>query len=237
MFMESIEKFSKEVCEKLNYYVYKLIDPRNGEVFYVGKGKDNRVFDHVQGRNLADIENPKIERIKQIHAANLDVIKVIVRYGLTEKEAFIVESVLIDTYPGLTNIQAGHNSDYGPDNVIHIEKTLCAVPAKIQHNMLILKTNEDWYQDNINIINSGKNIGTWRLDIEKAKKYEYVAIVVDRIFRSIYKVDENSWYQQDNRCGFSGEKLKNEISALYIDKSLPEELCVRSSNPVRYFNI
>ena len=29
-------EFSKEVIEELKYYVYKLIDPRNGKVFKVG---------------------------------------------------------------------------------------------------------------------------------------------------------------------------------------------------------
>ena len=39
-----INEFSNEVISKLNYYVYRLIDPRNGQTFYVGKGKGNRVF-------------------------------------------------------------------------------------------------------------------------------------------------------------------------------------------------
>jgi len=38
------QRFPEEVCVKLGNYVYRLIDPRNGETFYVGKGKGNRVF-------------------------------------------------------------------------------------------------------------------------------------------------------------------------------------------------
>ena len=30
------------------YYVYELIDPRDGAVFYVGKGQGNRVSQHVR---------------------------------------------------------------------------------------------------------------------------------------------------------------------------------------------
>ena len=39
--------FPIAVASKLKTYVYRLIDPRNGETFYVGKGKGNRVFAHV----------------------------------------------------------------------------------------------------------------------------------------------------------------------------------------------
>ncbi len=42
--MEQISKFSPEVAKELKYYVYRLIDPRNGQTFYVGKGKNNRVL-------------------------------------------------------------------------------------------------------------------------------------------------------------------------------------------------
>lgn len=34
--------FIEEVCERLGNYVYRLIDPRNGETFYVGKGRNRR---------------------------------------------------------------------------------------------------------------------------------------------------------------------------------------------------
>ena len=39
---QSINAFPPGVIEKLKTYVYRLIDPRNGETFYVGKGKGNR---------------------------------------------------------------------------------------------------------------------------------------------------------------------------------------------------
>ena len=34
--MKEMTHFSPEVCEKIEYYVYRLIDPRNGQTFYVG---------------------------------------------------------------------------------------------------------------------------------------------------------------------------------------------------------
>ena len=40
--------FSQSVIEQLKYYVFFLRDPRNGQVFYVGKGRGNRIFNHVE---------------------------------------------------------------------------------------------------------------------------------------------------------------------------------------------
>ncbi len=28
------------------HYVYQLVDPRNGEIFYIGKGRFERIFQH-----------------------------------------------------------------------------------------------------------------------------------------------------------------------------------------------
>ncbi len=47
MVNRNINEFPSEVIEDLKFYVYRLIDPRNGETFYVGKGVGNRVFHHM----------------------------------------------------------------------------------------------------------------------------------------------------------------------------------------------
>ncbi|MCH7911203.1 MAG: hypothetical protein IIB38_16510 [Candidatus Hydrogenedentes bacterium] len=42
------DRFPPGVAEHLKWYVYRLIDPRNGQTFYVGKGKGDRVFAHIR---------------------------------------------------------------------------------------------------------------------------------------------------------------------------------------------
>jgi uncharacterized protein len=42
------DTFPAEVAAQLKWYVYRLIDPRNGETFYVGKGRADRVFQHAK---------------------------------------------------------------------------------------------------------------------------------------------------------------------------------------------
>src|SRR5208283_355525 len=47
--MDKENYFSPAVSDKLKCYVYRLIDPRNGTTFYVGRGRGNRVFSHAAG--------------------------------------------------------------------------------------------------------------------------------------------------------------------------------------------
>src|SRR5687768_13821500 len=104
------EAFPPEVCLKLKFYVYRLIDPRNGETFYVGRGKDNRVFAHIREEVGGDELDNKLKRIREIRLAGLEVAHVIHRHGLDERTAIEVEAALIDAYPGLTNLVGGAGS-------------------------------------------------------------------------------------------------------------------------------
>jgi hypothetical protein len=58
------DSFPADVVRKLKTYVYRLIDPRNGETFYVGKGQGNRVFAHIRAeQNLEGDElDNKVKR-------------------------------------------------------------------------------------------------------------------------------------------------------------------------------
>src|SRR5713226_3424238 len=51
-------EFSPKFIEKLGYYVYLYIDPRDSTIFYVGKGQGNRAFSHLsdasESRNHSD---------------------------------------------------------------------------------------------------------------------------------------------------------------------------------------
>jgi Uncharacterized protein conserved in bacteria len=100
-----ITEFPSGVIEHLGWYVYRLIDPRDGSTFYVGKGKGNRVFAHMRGEVAAtdddELLSNKLKQIREIRLAGLEVIHVIHRHGMTdEKTAYEVEAALIDAYPG-----------------------------------------------------------------------------------------------------------------------------------------
>ena len=113
-----MEKFFKQsVKEALNFYVYALVDPRDKKIFYVGKGSGDRVFQHAEDSLNDNDESLKLSTIRDIHSANLEVEYYIIRHNLSEHEAYLVESTIIDllTYEAfnreniLTNVVKGHH--------------------------------------------------------------------------------------------------------------------------------
>ena len=138
------ESFPSDAARQIKTYVYRLIDPRNGETFYVGKGHGNRVFSHIRAEpNLEgdDLSN-KVKRIREIRRAGFQVAHVIHRHGMDERTAFEVEAALIDAYPGLTNIVGGPNgSDFGAMHAEEIIRRYTADPAVFQHKVMLISVN------------------------------------------------------------------------------------------------
>lgn len=81
------------------YYVYELIDPRNGLPFYVGKGKDKRVYFHLSENVRAKSENvKKFNKIEKIRRAGYEPQIKIVEYFQDEDDAYEYEETLIKQY-------------------------------------------------------------------------------------------------------------------------------------------
>lgn len=237
--MNEIKEFSKETIEGIGSYVYRLIDPRNGETFYVGKGKGNRVFQHVKGAidyydGINDEDHDyskdpnKLLRIKDIHDAGLEVIHVIQRWNLSDKEALEVEAALIDAFPGLTNIQSGHGSEYGVCNTFELEKRFAAKeydePKDCGYIIIKVTNNRIDYCTTIHGEDNARYEATrwrWKNKIPDINKFPFVFSVTDGIVKEVYAVDK--WYDAgEGRIAFDGSIAKETIRNKYINHKIPE---------------
>ena len=89
------------------YYVYELIDPRVNLPFYVGKGKDKRVYFHLSEKSRAKSDNfKKFDKIKKIRKEGYEPEVKIVQYFEDENDAYEYEEKLIKTY-GRRDIDEG----------------------------------------------------------------------------------------------------------------------------------
>lgn len=84
------------------YYVYDLVDPRDGSTFYIGKGKGDRMSSH-ELQAATGWNNCKCNRIRDIWKAGFKVTKRRIRFFETENEAYDFEDKLIE-HIGLNNL-------------------------------------------------------------------------------------------------------------------------------------
>ena len=240
-----ISEFPPEVIKELKYYVYRLIDPRNGDTFYVGKGTGNRLFQHIKCAVEDDTEDDidlKFQRIRNIKKSGLEVIHVIHRHGLENNTAYHVEAALIDAYPGTTNIVSGHlSNDIGPMNAYEILNRYKAEIAELHHQILIININKSIEEKSI----YDATRFAWKLDVNRAKKAEYIlaverGIIVGVFIAHNWNLARKQYFPDfknhtNKRYGFEGEEASKEICDFYLRKRLPDEYRKKgASNPIKY---
>lgn len=239
--MSHINEFPQSAIEKIGYYVYLLIDPPTNKVFYVGKGTGNRVFNHVKMALETPLESDKLEKIRLILSKGKQVKHVIIRHGLTEKEAFEVEAALIDyiDIENLTNKVIGQHSDsrglmsieeivaeyLAPEINIIEPVILCTVNRLFRRNM----SNEEIYE----ICRGNWVVGEQR---EKAK---YAFCVAYGIVRQVFEIQKwcpvtarHKESKTQNRWRFDGIVAQN--LQHYIGGNV--EKYIGAQNPIRYVN-
>lgn len=222
-------EFKQSVKEALAYYVYALVDPRDNKIFYIGKGKGNRVFQHAEASVVDKTNDLKLETIRSIKLAGKDVVYYIIRHNLDEREAFLVESALIDmlTYlkfnhdNQLTNLIAGHHQwDEGIKSIDEINAIYdCSkINVKDGDNILLVNLNQSYNQakakgvyKRFDIYESTRKY--WLISNNKASDIDYVLGVYKGIVRCVIKVSSHKFVHQAEdgtvfskpRCCFAGE--------------------------------
>jgi len=239
--MANPSSFSSEVISHLKTYVYRLIDPRNGETFYVGKGKGDRVFAHVRAKVDGDEVDNKLRRIHQIQSAGFEVAHVIHRHGLDEKMAFEVEAALIDAYPGLTNAVGGAGSnDFGVMHANEIIRRYSAEPARFKHRAILININRSAADRSL----YEATRYAWKISKTKAEKAEFVLGVIQGLIVGAFIADRWLEATTENfpghetvpgRLGFVGQEAPPDIQKMYVGKRIPDKYRKRgAANPIRY---
>ena len=233
--------FTADMHDRLKHYVYRLIDPRDGATFYVGRGQGNRVFDHVKqtlqpaGHQKEDL---RLGMIRKIRSLGLNPVHVIHRHGMSQEEAGLAEAVLIDAYPGLTNIVAGDGSnDYGPANAEELAKRYGAEEMEFKQagKFLVIKTKwstvesrepRDGIVEHDEVYEAVRS--AWTVSKKKAEQADYVLAVIEGICRGVYIADV--WKKvptppgKPQRWEFDGRKADTGVWEQYVGKRIPDRM-------------
>lgn len=265
-----MKEFSELTLQKLNqngnYYVYGLVDPRNNKLFYIGKGTENRVFQHVADSNKnPNSEKEKLQIIRNIEDSGKRVIHILINWGLNETEAFASEASLINLMNyiseiPLSNIVAGHHSK-GCLSVEDIERAYGAEllsVKEIQHKILVIKVNKLYNRNMTNREIYDVVRGVWRVNIHRVEEVEYVLGVYANLIVACYKPDRwfkvservkdklpNHIKEQDlkniqNRVFFECDDIDtfDENQLFYLNKSIEKwDYVQKSQNPIIYIGM
>lgn len=249
-----LTNFSRSTEEALKHYVYLLVDPRDKKIFYIGKGQCDRVFNHIQDALQSESESDKLNIIRDIHKAGLEVDHYIVRHGLeNEHDAFLVESVLIDlltfrefsSVANITNIQAGHHQfDRGIKTAEELEALYNG--GELTDNDFVdrvLTININKTYDLLRNEENGLYEATrksWILSPKRAHNVQFVLGEYRGIIRAIFVPEE--WTHEKNnpkRWMFKGyevtEQNNPEIYHRYINKHVYKKK--GTQNPLHYYNV
>ena len=245
--------FDNKAQETLGYYVYALFDSGNPNVpFYIGKGKGNRVFSHVKCeaivQNEEDPLSPKLELISEIKESGRTIIHKVIRFGLSEDEAFKIEASLIDLVnhilpETLKNEVSGHGVAEGIYDAIDLAFSLSAEDLVPNCPLLLIKIERRWTElvseygsesaiprDKIYQVTKGD----WRLSVKRANNANCVLAVARGIVRAVFVPDNWEDAGYDNRKVMIGDSEHIDFTAKYVGKSVAHLFERGSQNPLRY---
>lgn len=248
--IEPVTGFSAYVQERLGYYVYLLSDPRDKRIFYVGKGKGNRIFAHAKDSLDDEHDSDKLDRIRDIRNSGHQVGYELLRFGLTEKAAFDVEAAAIQLLglDDLANLIDGrHVSSTGRMSVDVAISLFDAPPAgEITEPVLLIKIPRLWYPSIPADELFDATAGWWRIGERGRTKAKYAFCVVKGVIREVYRI--TGWRQRQMgdrdwqndigktpRWGFTG--LVADELAHYRNHSVAHLYLKGDRNEIRYINL
>jgi hypothetical protein len=235
--------FAPGVTEHLGAYVYLLIDPRDDEIFYVGKGRGNRAYAHAHEAlgpvATADDKHLKLPTIRDIHHAGLTVRLEILRHGLSDVDAFIVEAAAIDLVRRMrhqappTNIQSGHGAELGLATVDQLAARYAARHVAITDPLLLIRPSNLWWSANTEAERYEATRGWWRAAPASRARVSHAAAVVDGIVRMVWRIEGWRDDTAKRRAAFHGVRDPG-LEERYVWADVSDLLPHGAQNPIRY---
>lgn len=246
--------FSNSVVRELKYYVYIYSNPITNEIFYVGKGKENRVFSHLNDA----LESKKVAYISDLRSKGLEPKIEILIHGLDDDiTALRVEAAIIDLIGinDLANQKGGYKSAlYGRMSIEQINSAYNKQRVDIIEPSILIRINQAFRYSMSEMELYDYTRGQWKIQPNIAKEAKYGFAIYKGIVQEVYEI--LNWYEAgktlnvrknfkyieraddaiEGRYEFIGNIAPDEIRNKYKYKSVEHYFQKGNSNPILYLN-
>ena len=238
---------SSKVIERLGYYVYLYVDPRDKSVFYVGKGSGTRCLAHLSEEG----KTKKSQRIAAIRNSGLEPRIDILVHGLPDASAALqVEAAIIDLLgrDQLTNRVRGWRSEaFGRMELKEIASLYDPKQVNIVEPALLIRINQNFHYGMTPVELYDASRGIWRIGPDR-DEVELAFAVFQGVVREVYEVAQwlpagSTFSTRDedlrdpDRWEFVGTVAEDKIRGKYIDGSVAHYFGRSVQSPFVYVNI
>jgi hypothetical protein len=246
----------RHVAPCLKYYVYVCVDPRNNQVFYVGKGRGKRVLWSLMGNGRTDCE----ARIEKINKGGYETRYEILAHRLEDEEtALLIERAVIDAFglEVLTNkVKGRHSIQLGRTPLHELVARYAAKPVKITHPVLLIRINR-LYRPTMSADELyDATRGIWKIGLRR-ERAKFALAVFEGVVREVYEINHSSWQaapkvhfktgihtlnqrallNQKDRWAFTGRVADNSVGSKYRGRSVEAYCRPGNRHPVLYINV
>lgn len=243
--------FPRAVVSKVGIYVYLYRDPRDGKIFYVGKGQGQRAFQHLTDEK----EGAKRNKIQEIRNAGLEPKIEILAHGLKDDEmALKIEAAMIDLIgvDQLANEVRGYQAiSHGKMGVDELIALYDAPKGAIGDRGILLIRINRLYRHGMGAEELYETTrGVWKIGA-KRNLVRHVLALYEGVVKEVYEVkrwEPANWRvyrfraeelkarekQDAGRWQFEGLVAQEPIRGKYLGKDFSKYLAKGCQNPIQY---
>ncbi len=244
--MPNIPTIPPAVARKLGHYVYLYVNPLDGSVFYVGKGKGSRALAHLTD----GAKEPVKKVIRQIRAAGQEPKIEILSHGLPSAEvALQVEAAAIDLI-GVDNLANGvrgwHGRSFGRMPVTELVAHYSERRAKIDEPSILIRINRNYRYGMTDVELYDATRSAWKVG-PRAEEAKYAIAVFESVVREVYEIthwlpggstfnnrNDGRYKPREGRWEFVGTLAGDELRERLVNRSVAHLFAKGSQNPISY---
>lgn len=246
--MTNLARIPRDVARKLGFYVYLYINPLDGHVFYVGKGKGQRALSHLQDTS----RSRKASVMQNIRRAGKEPLIEILAHGLPDAEsAFRVEAAAIDLLglPLLSNeVRGWRTVTLGRRSLPHLVAFYRKRPITIRDPTILIRINRLYRPDMSASELYDATRTAWRVGPAR-ERAKYAFAVFDAVVREVYEIERwlpaGSTFSSRNSRGlkspgrweFIGRVAPEAVRDRYVDGYVGHLFQQGAQNPIAYANV